>query len=91
VFVLLVPGAVKFAPVEANLEAFLMEAKPMPETRFYRAKEIAKILSIGRSTFWGYVKDGKFSPGLKLSPRVTVWSQAQLDEFIESCPNNFSN
>jgi len=48
-----------------------------------RAKEASKYLGIGLSTIWLYVKQGKLHP-IKLSPRVTIFKRAELDEFIDS-------
>jgi len=47
-----------------------------------RAKEASKYLSIGLSTLWLYVKQGKLKP-IKLSKRVTIFEKSNLDEFIE--------
>jgi predicted site-specific integrase-resolvase len=47
----------------------------------YRAKEACKYLSIGLSTLWLYVKQGKIKPN-KLSQRVTIFKKSELDRFI---------
>lgn len=47
----------------------------------YRPQEAAHYLSIGLSTFWLYVKQNKIVV-TKLSPRVTVVSQKELERFI---------
>jgi len=39
---------------------------------YLRAKEVAEYLSIGLSTVWLYVKQGKLTPK-KPSPRVTLF------------------
>jgi len=49
----------------------------------YRAKEACKYLSIGESTLWLYVRQGKVKT-VKLSPRVTIFKRSELDRFI-SC------
>lgn len=51
-------------------------------TKFFRAKEIAQLLSIGRSTWWLWVKTGKVPKGFKLSPRVTVWKAEDIETFV---------
>jgi predicted DNA-binding transcriptional regulator AlpA len=50
----------------------------------YRAKEAAKLLGIGLSTFWLYVKNGRIAQGVKVSNRITVWPQSVLNNFWES-------
>ena len=41
-------------------------------------------MGISRSGWWKGVKDGKFPPGIKLSPRVTVWKSSEIDSLIAS-------
>lgn len=47
----------------------------------YRPKEIALHLGVGISTFWLYVSQGKIKT-IKLSDRVTVVTQEELNRFI---------
>lgn len=51
--------------------------------RAMRAKAVATYLGIGVSTVWRWAKEGKLPGGRKLSPRVTVWFQEEIDEFLE--------
>ena len=51
---------------------------------YKRPQEAARYLSIGLSTFWLYVKQNKITV-TKLSARVTVVSQEELDKFIAKC------
>ena len=54
-------------------------------SKLYRPNEIIKLLGIGRSTFWLYVKEGKLK-AIKLSPKVTVVKEEELLRFInEGC------
>lgn len=48
-----------------------------------RAKGVAEYLSIGLSTVWLYVKQGKLHPH-KISERVTVFSIDEVNELINS-------
>lgn len=48
---------------------------------YKRPQDAAKYLSIGLSTFWLYVKQNKIAV-TKLSARVTVVSQDELNRFI---------
>ena len=43
---------------------------------------ITQRMGISRSGWWKGVKDGKFPPGIKLSPRVTVWKDSEIDALI---------
>ena len=50
--------------------------------RDYRAKEVAKHLSIGLSTVWLYAKEGKLTPK-KLSERVTVFDIEEINKLFD--------
>ena len=52
--------------------------------RYLREPAILEILPIGRSSWWRGVKEGRFPAGIKLSPRVTVWRQSDIDALIQS-------
>ena len=54
---------------------------------YMRAKDAARMLMIGRSTFWAWVAAGKLPPGIHLSRRVTVWAREQLVQFVEGARN----
>ena len=45
---------------------------------------ITNRMGISRSGWWKGVKDGKYPPGIKLSPRVTVWRASEIDALIAS-------
>lgn len=47
-----------------------------------RAKDAAAFLSIGLSTFWRWVQQGKLPHGLRLSARCTVWRREELEAFL---------
>lgn len=52
--------------------------------KFYRVDEVAKMLSMSRSTIWRLTRENEFPQPTKLSTRTTVWSQSSLEEFIDS-------
>lgn len=52
--------------------------------KFLRVKDVAEMLSIGKSTIWLYVKTGKFPKPIKLSPGVTVWKLSEIEQFMSS-------
>lgn len=47
--------------------------------KFYRSKELAKILGIGLSTVWLYAKSKRITP-IKISDRVTVFSIDEINK-----------
>lgn len=48
-----------------------------------RAKEAAAFLSIGVSTFWRWVADGRLPKGTKLATRTTVWRRSDIEAFLK--------
>lgn len=46
--------------------------------KFYRAKELSKLLGIGLSTIWLYSKQKKITP-IKISERVTIFSIDEIN------------
>jgi predicted DNA-binding transcriptional regulator AlpA len=48
-----------------------------------RAKDCAKFLGIGVSTWWRWVAEGRVSKGIHLSPRCTVWPLPELRALLE--------
>jgi len=61
-----------------------MSCKPkclVQEQEWIRAKEIVKLYGIGLSTVWNWASKGKLHP-VKVSPRVTVFSIAELKELF---------
>lgn len=49
-----------------------------------RDREAASYLGVGVSTVWMFSRQKKIK-AIKLSPRVTVWAKADLDEYVQSC------
>lgn len=50
--------------------------------RLLRVPHITERMGISRSGWWKGVKNGKYPPGIKLSPRVTVWKASEIDALI---------
>ncbi len=48
-----------------------------------RAKECAKFLGIGESTFWRWVASGRVPEGIRLSPRCTVWPIEEMQGMVQ--------
>lgn len=55
-----------------------------PDSLLRVEPHITQRMGISRSSWWKGVKDGKFPPGIKLSPRVTVWKSSDIDALIAS-------
>ena len=51
---------------------------------FLRAKQVAALLSIGKSTFLAWVKAGKAPPGIRLGSRITVWRASEVMALVAS-------
>ena len=54
----------------------------MENDKFLRLPQVLKLIPIGRSTLWLWVSEGKFPQPVKLSERVTVWRQSDIDRFL---------
>ncbi len=55
-----------------------------PLTGNVRAKESAQYLTIGISTYWLWVKEGKIKPPTKHGSRVSVWSAEYIRDLAEN-------
>ena len=53
-----------------------------PDSLLRVVPHITDRMGISRSGWWKGVKDGKYPPGIKLSPRVTVWKASDIDALI---------
>ena len=51
-------------------------------SNFIRVKQVAKMLDMGESTVWLWVKEEKFPKPIKLSERVTVWDVKIIEEWV---------
>ena len=55
--------------------------------KLYRVKEVAEKLCCGKSTVWYWSKKNLLHPK-KLSDRVTVWTESDINNFIQSRIND---
>ena len=53
----------------------------METKKYMRARELAKHYSIGLSTVWWYVKQGKITP-IKVSNRVTLFNVEDVEKAL---------
>jgi prophage regulatory protein len=51
---------------------------------FLREKHVLKLLPVAHSTLWDWVRNGDFPAPIKLSEKVTVWSEADIDAWLEA-------
>ena len=52
--------------------------------KLHRITGVMEKTGAARSTIWKWVKDGEFPQPFKLSPRVTVWRESDIEAWIES-------
>lgn len=52
--------------------------------QYLRDKQVAEMLTIGRSSVWRMAKEGKLPKPIKLSERVSVWKLSDIEAFIAS-------
>jgi len=58
---------------------------------YIRDYDVAKKLGIGKSTVWYLLKAGQFIQPIKLSKSITIWDEAEIDEFISGKKINNKN
>ena len=51
--------------------------------KFLRIKDVMDKTGIARSTIWLWVSEDKFPKPIKLSPRITVWENSKLDDWMQ--------
>jgi len=47
--------------------------------KLLRLKEVLKRVPVSRSAWWDGVRCGRYPKPIKLSPRVTVWREMDID------------
>ncbi len=50
---------------------------------FLREKHVRQLIPVAHSTLWAWVRAGKFPAPLKLSDRITVWRNSDVQAFIK--------
>ena len=55
--------------------------------RLVRIQNMMYLTGLARSTVWLFVKKGKLPPPIKLSPRVTVWKESEILNYLDSLSN----
>lgn len=53
------------------------------QEQFLRLPQVIKVVSMGRSTIWKLVKEGKFPKPRKISPKISVWLDSEIQAYIQ--------
>lgn len=59
----------------------------MIEDRYIRIKELAVMLSIGKSTIYRLVQENKFPKQIKLTERTAVWRLSVINAWVTEKEN----
>ncbi len=51
---------------------------------FLRIVDVMKKTGIAKSTIWLWVSEGKFPKPIKLSPRITVWEEKEINHWMSN-------
>jgi prophage regulatory protein len=46
--------------------------------QYLRIKDVVKLLSISKSSWWSGVSKGRYPSSIKISPRITVWKLSDI-------------
>lgn len=52
------------------------------DDKLLRLSDVMQRTGLARSTVWKWVAEGKLPKPIKLSPRVSVWKESELNQFI---------
>lgn len=52
--------------------------------KYLREKGVLEILPFGKTTLWSMVRGGKFPQPIKLTDRVTVWSESEIQAWVKA-------
>lgn len=76
----------RLTPRRGILERF-MQQQLRDALAALRAKQAARYLGMGESTFWRKAKTdpASFPQPIKLGPGTTVWLVADLDDYLQRC------
>lgn len=50
--------------------------------RLIRLPEVMRLTGLAKSTVWLWVSQGKLPTPTKLSPRVSVWRESEIQNYI---------
>ncbi len=50
--------------------------------KLLRAKEVMKIVGLGKTSLYGYMKAGMFPKGVKIGPRAVAWPESAVNRWV---------
>lgn len=50
--------------------------------KFIRINQVMEKTGLAKSTIWLWVKENKLPKAIKISPRVTVWQESDIDNWL---------
>ena len=60
-----------------------LKIEPVDPTALLRLKQVLRLVPIGASTWWLWVRQGKAPASIKLGPHTTAWRARDVLEMIE--------
>lgn len=55
--------------------------------KLLRLKQVVERTNISKATIWRWVKDGTFPKPIRITSRVTVWKNSDVEAYIASVTN----
>lgn len=56
-------------------------------SKLFRINDVIVKTGMAKSTIWAWVQNNRFPKPLKISNRITVWKESDIDEWIEKVCN----
>ena len=53
-------------------------------TKLLRLRDVIKMTSLTRTTIYNYMAEGKFPKNIHLGPKISVWIEREIQEWINS-------
>ena len=52
--------------------------------KLLRLRDVIKMTSLSRTTIYDYMSEGKFPKNIHLGPKISVWIEREIQEWINS-------
>ena len=52
--------------------------------KLLRLRDVIKMTSLSRTTIYDYMAEGKFPKNINLGPKISVWIEREIQEWINS-------
>lgn len=56
----------------------------VPDDALLRLPQVLARVPVGRSTLWGWVRDGRFPKPIKLGPMTTAWRASEISAWLDA-------